>query len=158
MFTKLSLVAAAVLVAACDPNSPYMIFEEPSFSQLEGVWVGREEITGAEDIGANVNLGDQDRGFSFPVTLHLREDQTFTLTTSGYSTSYDDEFARVCSGSFTRSGTNLQFFPARTCRALPLPSFTIGRTLGKAITLEASTGTSLFPTSGSIKVRFNLNR
>ena len=159
MFKKLPLIAVVALsAAACEPEDPFMIFEEPTNAELVGVWVGSAEITNPNDIGANVNLGDQDRGFSFPVVIQLRADRTFTLTTANFPTSYEDEASRLCAGSWFRDNVTVQFFALRTCRALPLTKLTLGRSLGPNITLEASTQTLTNPSIGAIKVRFNLTR
>jgi hypothetical protein len=159
MFKKLPLIAVvALMAAACEEEDPFQIFEQPSNASLVGAWVGTAEITNPTDIGSNVNLGDQDRGFSFPVVINLRADRTFTLTTANFPTSYDDEFSRVCAGSWFRDNVTVQFFAVRTCRALPLTKLTIGRSLGANITLEASTQTLANPSIGEIKVRFVLSR
>ena len=83
--------------------------------------------------------------------------ERFDLITAGYPTSFDNENLRTCVGSWTRNGTNIQFFALRACRVLPLPVYVIGRNLGRSVTFEATTGTALFPSAASIKVRFNLN-
>ena len=158
MFKKLPLIAAVALLAACEPEDPFQISEQPSNALLVGTWVGTAEITNPNDIGSNVNFGDQDRGFSFPVVLNLREDRTFTLTTANFPTSYDDEFSRICVGSWVRDNVTLQFFAVRTCRALPLTKLTLGRSLGANITLTAATQTLTNPSIGEIKVRFTLSR
>ena len=159
MFKKLPIIAlVALMAAACEPEDPFQISEQPSDALLIGAWVGSGEITNPNDIGSNVNLGEQDRGFSFPVVINLRADRTFTLTTANFPTSYDDEASRLCAGSWFRNSGTIEFFAVRTCRALPLTKLTIGRSLGPNITLEASTQTLIGPTSGAIKVRFILSR
>jgi hypothetical protein len=160
MLKKLPLIAVvALFAAACDPDDePFQIFVQPSLAELTGVWVGTAEITNPNDIGSNVNFGDQDRGFSFPVVIHLRADRTFTLTTANFPTSYDDDASRLCVGSWIREDATLQFFAVRTCRALPLTRMTIGRSLGARMTLEASTQTLANPLSGAVKVLFTLSR
>jgi len=85
MFKKLPIIAlVALMAAACEPEDPFQISEQPSDALLIGAWVGSGEITSPNDIGSNVNLGDQDRGFSFPVVINLRADRTFTLTTANF--------------------------------------------------------------------------
>ena len=158
MFKMLPLIAVAVLVTACEPEDPFQIFQQPSNAELVGTWVGSAEITNPNDIGSNLNLGEQDRGFSFPVVINLRADRTFTLTTSNFPTSYEDEASRVCVGSWFRSNVTVEFFAVRTCRALPLTKLTMGRSIGLNITLEAATQTLTNPSIGAIKVRFNLSR
>jgi len=158
MFTKLPIVAAAVLVlAACDADDPFPIMvAETSNLALVGTWVGVEEITTAPDIGSNVNFGDNNRGFSFPVSLTLRLDGTFNLTTANYPTSFDNENLRICTGTWVRNATSIQFFSFTACRALPLPLYAIGTSGLRTMNLEANTGTSLISTAASIRVRINL--
>ena len=158
MFTKLPLVAAAVLLlAACDADDAIEIFNSSNNLALVGTWVGVEEITNPPDIGSNVNFGDNNRGFSFPVTLRLHADGTFDLITANFATSFDNENLRTCVGTWIRNGASIQFFSLTACRALPLSLYAIGTSGGRSMNLEANTGTSLISTAASIRVRINLN-
>jgi len=150
----------AATVVGCGDVPERVFFEQPSDAQLEGVWAGTEEITTDDDLASNGTYGNGGKGFSFPVVLQLDDRNRFSLWTSNFPTSYDDESDRSCSGVYTHSNATLRFFPSEQCRALPLSRFTIGRELGGGISLEARTGNSLDPlaTYATVRVRFHLVR
>jgi hypothetical protein len=137
MKRTLSAVAAAVVLAGCGPEPTHVFFGEPSESNLVGSWAGVEEITTAQDNASNIGYSDSDRGFSFPVVINFEPNGRFTLFTSGYPASYTNDADRTCSGAYTRNSTTISFFPASSCRALPMNKFNIGRTLPSGVTLEA---------------------
>ncbi len=147
--------------SACGPVPDRVFFEEPSDRQLSGVWSGTEEITSDNDITPNINFpGPTAGGFSFPVVVSFDGQGRFTLWTSNFPTSYDNEADRTCGGVYTHANAVLQFFPSEQCRALPMSKYTVGRVLAGGITLEARTGTTADPMASyeSIHVRFNLKR
>jgi hypothetical protein len=155
------ILAAAALCAACGdvPNQVYL--EEPSDSRLSGAWSGVEEITTDNDITSNINFpGTTAGGFSFPVVILFDGTNRFTLLTSNFPTSYDNESDRSCTGIYARSGSMLSLYPGSQCRALPMFKYTIGRTLPDGISLEARTNTSGDPMASyaSVHVRFNLTQ
>ena len=142
---SLSILAlATLLLTACDDEPTHVFFAEPSDARLEGTWTGIEEIQTMQD--NNV--------FSFPILLTLDGSNRFTLFTTNYPASYDDENDRTCSGAYTRRSNTLTFFPNQACRALPLTQFTLGRVLPGGVTLEARTYTSY----ASIRVLIRLDR
>ena len=142
----LGIALAALTLAACEVGEPtHVFFEQPSDNKLEGTFAGKEEIRTMQDNSA----------FNFPVLLNLQENGLFTLFTTNYPASYDDERDRTCSGAYTRQGNTLTFFPARACRALPLTKFTLGRVLPDGVTLEAR---SPNPSFVNIRVFFWLER
>lgn len=139
------LALMAMALPACGDEPTHVFFGEPSDSRLEGSWAGKEEIRTMQDNNA----------FSFPVLLQLDDDGRFTLFTTNYPASYDNEMDRTCSGAYTRSGNSVAFFPSEACRALPLTKFTLGRVLPDGVTLEAR---SPNPSYASIRVFFWLER
>jgi hypothetical protein len=145
-------------LAACDDKPTHVFVESPSQAHLSGVWTGVAEITTDDDLSWNTTYSDN-RGFSFPVVIQFGDDGIFRLSTANFSTSYDNEAARTCTGVYSKSNASLQFFPDELCRALPLTKFTIGRVLPGGITLEARTGSTLNPAASfvSMRVRFRLD-
>jgi hypothetical protein len=137
----LSAVAAAFVLAGCDPEPSHVFFAQPSESNLVGTWSGVEEITTAQDNASNIGYSDSDRGYSFPVVINFEEGGRFTLFTSGYAATYDNPNSRTCSGAYTRNSTTISFFPAQSCRALPMSKYVIGRVLPNGVTLEARSNT-----------------
>ncbi len=130
-------VLPALLFAACDVDPTHVFFQGPTDANLIGTWSGMEEITTAEDNAGNVG-SPADRGFAFPIVLNLDSNGRFTLFTSGYPTSFENQEDRSCSGVYTRSDSrSISFLPNSTCRALPMTRFTIGRVAPDGITLEA---------------------
>jgi hypothetical protein len=130
-------VVLASLLFGCGPEPTHVFFEGPSDSNLFGSWQGIEEITTAQDNASNIGYSNSDRGFAFPVLINFEANGRFTLITSGYPASYNDESDRTCSGAFTRNSTTISFFPGESCRALPMSKYVIGRVLPNGITLEA---------------------
>ena len=138
---KLSTVVVAVLLFGCGPEPTHVFFAEPSEANLQGSWAGVEEITTAQDNASNIGYSDSDRGYSFPVVINFESNNRFTLFTSGYPASYDNTTDRTCSGAYTRTSTTITFFPSKSCRALPMTKYNIGRTLPSGVTLEARSNT-----------------
>lgn len=157
------LMSAALVVlvlAACEPTTERVFFQEPSRTQLAGVWSGTEEITTDDDIAANSTYGDYGRGFNFPVVLQFDGRGRFTLFTGNFPASSYDESDRTCRGVYTQSSLTLRLLPDEQCRALPLHTYTIGRRLPNGITLDARTGTSLssLASYASYRVTFRLEK
>ena len=140
----LAVFAMGLAAAACGEEPTHVFWAEPSDSRLVGTWTGVEEIRTMQDNNA----------FSFPILLNLDDDNRFTLFTAHYPASYDNESDRTCSGAYVRSGNTLTFFPAHSCRALPLTKFTMGRVLPGGVTLEARSNSSY----ASIRVLIRLER
>lgn len=134
---RFHLPVLAALVAACGPEPTHVFFESPSVANLVGTWSGTEEITTAEDNSPNVG-SPADRGFTFPVVINFDNQGRFTLFTTGYAASFDNDSDRTCSGAYTRKSNTISFFPSESCRALPMTKYSIGRVLPTGITLEAS--------------------
>ena len=157
-FSRFLPVLAVLTFAACDDKPTHVFVEFPSEAQLSGAWVGMGEITTDDDLAWNTTYGDT-RGVSFPVVIQFSEDNNFTLRTSGYATSYNNEEARTCSGFFAKTNASIEFFPNSLCRALPLTQFTIGRTLPNGISLESRTGSAINSSSSfmNLRVRFRLD-
>lgn len=158
------VILTAGALASCDEVPDRVFFEQPTErqltggNQLVGVWVGTEEITTDEDISYNINFPGTN-GFSFPVVVLLEANGRFTLTTSNYPTSYDNDASRSCTGIFSHSNSTIQFFSQTTCRALPMTKYTLGRELSGGITFEARTNTStLSYTYTSVHVIFHLRQ
>ncbi|HET9440680.1 MAG TPA: hypothetical protein VFO52_10940 [Longimicrobiales bacterium] len=144
---------AALAVAGCDDVPTHVFFNQPSSENLVGTWSGVEEITTAEDIGGS-NVGSPaDRGFTFPVLMNFEHNGRFTLITSGYSTSFDDESDRTCWGSYTRSSHTISLFPFESCRALPLTRYTLGSVLPNGITLQAHSTAVNNPSASYLTMR-----
>ena len=153
-------VAVAVAVASCGPVPDRVFFEEPQQQNLVGTWTGVEEITTDDDITSNINFpGTTQGGFSFPVVINFGADGRFTLYTANVPTSYRYEEDRTCSGAYSRKNATVQFYPSYLCRALPMSSYTLGRTLPSGISLEARTNTSgsTMASYASVHVRINLD-
>lgn len=151
------LLLLAVLAAGCDDDEIGGVIGHSAQTSVVGVWSGFEEITTAEDPGSNTG-SPADRGFSFPVLLEIRSDGRFTLITSGFSTSFDEESDRTCSGFWTREGHTISFFPVESCRALPMTRYVVGVAAPTGITLNASTGSQPFTSPVTMRVFIRLDR
>jgi hypothetical protein len=159
MKKQIAVGILAALLGACGDVPTQVYLEQPSDNGLAGAWSGIEEITTDNDITSNINFpGTTAGGFSFPVVILFDGHGQFTLLTSNYPTSYQNEEDRSCRGVYTRSGSSLSLYPASQCRALPMYKYVLGRTLPDGITLEARTNTSGDPMASyaSVHVRFNL--
>lgn len=154
MRRSITVVLLGVL-AGCEPGSE-LIFGESNPGDVVGFWVGEEEITTAEDPGSGATLGQQ--GFSFPIALQLRSDGRFRLTTTNFPAEYGNEASRRCDGVYDRTGRSIEFFADRACRALPLARYTLGRTLPRGLTLNASTASLTAFSPATIRVRIRLSR
>lgn len=134
-------VAVATLMFGCGPEPTHVFYAEPSEANLVGSWSGVAEITTAQDNAANIGYSDSDRGYSFPVVINFESSNRFTLITAGYPASYDNTTDRTCAGAYTRNSNTISFFPTRSCRALPMSKYVIGRVLPGGVTLEARSNT-----------------
>jgi hypothetical protein len=140
---------------ACDSETN-LFFADPLPDSLYGQWIGSVEITTQENPGSGPTLGP--RGYSFPVALNFGRDRHFRLNTVNFPALYNDEYSRICEGTFARDGIKMEFFADRACRALPLTKYTVGRLLPSGLTLEASTANTPMYTPATIRVHFRIHR
>jgi hypothetical protein len=151
---RLRFVMIAALLAACDVEANVFPAEQtPSADfNLVGAWSGFAEISTVQDIATNTG-SPADRGFSFVVTINLESNQRFRLLTSGYPTSFSDEFDRSCSGIYTRRSNTISFFPIESCRALPITKYVLGAAVPNGITLSANSNAYGNPAANYLSVR-----
>lgn len=126
------VVALLSGVLGCDDsdNPEAWIFFAPDAKELAGLWTGEARITGEKTTGG---LRD---GFTFPVALDLRKNQTFTLRSFGYPVSVERPEDRTCSGVFRVTSREIEFFPNTSCLALPVYRYTIGHFAPRGLTLR----------------------
>ena len=151
------LVLLAFLLAGCDDVDVEGVLGSPPSSNVIGTWTGITEITTAEDIGSNLG-SPADRGFTFPVLFDIAPNGRFTLITSGYPTSFDDESERTCRGFWTRAGHTVSFFPTESCRALPMTRYVVGAVAPNGITLQANTNDNRTYSPLTMRVFIRLDR
>jgi hypothetical protein len=152
---QLRYASLLIVLAACDVDSINVFSSEPSPTRnlnLLGTWSGFAEITTAEDIAINTG-SPADRGFNFPIVINLDTNNRFTLFTSGYPTSFSNEFDRSCVGIYTRGSNTISFFPNESCRALPMTKYVIGVAVPNGITLQANSNTVGNPAANYLTMR-----
>jgi hypothetical protein len=147
-------VMIAALLAACDVDVNVFSSDQTPSADLNliGVWTGFAEISTVEDIAINTG-SPADRGFSFAVTINLEPNQRFTLLTSGYPTSFSNEYDRSCSGVYTRRSNTISFFPSESCRALPMTKYVLGVAAPNGITLSANSNAYGNPAANYLTMR-----
>jgi hypothetical protein len=151
------LVLLAVLLVGCEGDDATVFFGSPPGTNVIGSWVGFTEITTADDIGTNTG-SPADRGFTFPVFFDIAPNGRFTLITSGYATSFDEESERTCSGIWTREGYTISFFPTESCRALPMTRYVVGVVAPNGITLQANSNNNRTYSPITMRVFIRLDR
>jgi hypothetical protein len=152
---QLRYLIIAASLSACDIDSVNVFPEDqipsPDFN-LVGTWTGFEEISTVQDIATNTG-SPADRGYNFPIVVTLQADNRFTLFTSGYPTSFENEFERTCIGIYTQQNRTISFFPNESCRALPMTKYVLGAAVPNAITLSANSNSVGNPAANYLTMR-----